>query len=293
MPRSHLHDYKSGGLYHITMSKAPGIPFFGNPEGGIENPHIHLNQVGISISREIMNIPEIYPMLGIYQFIVMPDHIHFIIHVKEYLRKSIGSYLGAFKVRAGKRCAEECGIRPPLFKEDYYDRIIYPHHDLNYVFRYIRDNPRRLIVRREHPEFFTRIDNVRFYDREWSVYGNMDLMRNPFKAAVIIHRRDSAYERERKHDLWMHLAENGGVLVSPFISPSEKEVRDEAFRRGGRVIFITNKPLGERFKPGDENFDRCALGEYLVMAPMTPLPDGRSTWLYLNGTAERLAQPRR
>ena len=80
-------------------------------------------------------------------------------------------------------------------------------------------------MRRHNPDFFRRHNNIIINGTQWQAYGNLQLIDNPFKAPVIIHRADSNQLITTKLRRWQHLAENGGVLVSPFISPAEKKVR--------------------------------------------------------------------
>lgn len=146
--------------------------------------------------------------------------------------------------------------------------------------------------RKENPKFFQKINNIEINGILWQAYGNVQLLENPFKAPVVIHRSDSESILVAKHRRWKHLSENGGVLVSPFISPAEKEVRKQCEAAQGKVILLSNTPFGEREKPAAHDFEKCASGKLLILAPMTPIPSGRATFLYLNSIAEILAIPK-
>ena len=54
----------------------------------------------------------------------------------------------------------------------------------------------------------------------------MLLLDNPFKEQVVVHRADSPEVRESNRRRWLYTAANGGVLVSPFISPDERGIRE-------------------------------------------------------------------
>lgn len=123
------------------------------------------------------------------------------------------------------------------------------------------------------------------------IRAEFQLLDNPFKAPVVIHRSDSDILKANKHRRWKHLAENGGVLVSPFISPEEKSVRRQCEQTNGKIILLSNVPFGEREKPSAHDFDLCAQGLLLILSPMTPLPPGRDTFLYLNAFAESISIP--
>lgn len=144
-------------------------------------------------------------------------------------------------------------------------------------------------ARRQNPDFFIKINNISIGNSLWQAYGNLHLLENPFKAPVVIHRADSPSILTVKETHWKYLAENGGVLVSPFISPREKEVRRRCEDVNGKIILLSNRPFGEREKPALHDFEQCSQGRLLILAPMTPLPTGRDTFLYLNSIAEYLS----
>ncbi len=138
----------------------------------------------------------------------MPDHIHLLLHVKKYLDMALGIYIGQFKIKT-LQMARERGIRiSSVFTPDYHDRFLRPWHSLNTIYQYIRENPYRLLVRRLFPYYFRQINNLFYYgDRWWQAYGNMQLLHNPFKEAVVCHSCDAGTQTEI--DLaanWLHTA---------------------------------------------------------------------------------------
>ncbi|MDE6321483.1 MAG: hypothetical protein K2L93_04215 [Muribaculaceae bacterium] len=175
-----------------------------------------------------------------------------------------------------------------IFTEGFHDRYLRPFHKLSDIINYIRHNPHRLLAIKQSPEFFKRINNIKINGSLWQAYGNLHLLDNPFKEAVIIHRSDSTQVRDAKINQWKHLAENGGVLVSPFISQPEKEIRRMCEDVQGKIILLTNKPFADREKPASHDFNLCAQDRLLILAPMTTLPAGRDTFIYLNFIAEAI-----
>lgn len=112
------------------------------------------------------------------------------------------------------------------------------------------------------------------------------LLYNPFKDQVIVHRADSDQVYNAHLDRWLYNAANGGVLVSPFISPREKSVKKEADTIGGRFIQITNRPFEDREKPYGHDFDLCAQGRLLIIAPAAGMPMDRASCLKMNSLAQ-------
>ena len=53
-------------------------------------------ELGERIAQEIKNIPVHHKEMRILRFVVMPEHIHFVLHVKERLTRKLGSELAGF-----------------------------------------------------------------------------------------------------------------------------------------------------------------------------------------------------
>lgn len=289
MPRDYNHDYRSKSIYHITIGKAPGVPDFSTLVGEPESLIVRRSTIGMIIENHIKHFHHIHPDIHSYQYVIMPDHVHFLLHVKKYLQHPLGSYIGTMKVKIRQYLRSEINMDLQVFEQDFYDRILRPTHSLNTIFNYIRTNPYRLAIRKKHPDFFCRIKNFSFAGHGWQLYGNMHLLFNPFKEQVVVHRADSEKAKEMNINRWLHTASNGGVLVSPFISPSEKEIRQMSENAEGKVILLTNEPFKDRCKPAAHDFRQCEIGKLLIMAPAEPLPPGRATFLYLNKVAADIA----
>lgn len=301
MGRALHHDYRRKGLYHITLRKHPDMQPFGFLAGSLPDVYIRRSGAGQAIATNIAAIPTFSPHLRILQYMIMPDHLHLLIHVTDTLDRHLGNYVGMFKVRTGQTYR---GMYPwvaelaerPVFEEDFYDCILYPSRPLDTVIKYIKDNPRRLAERRAHPDYFNRVNELMICGRPCHAYGNMQLLRNPFKEQVVVHRADTLLERESNRERWLYTASNGGVLVSPFISAAEKAVRTEAEAAGGRLILLTSERFGELYKPAAHNFDLCTAGRLLIISAAPSLPAvleptiSRATCLALNSLAKAIAE---
>lgn len=291
MPRDYHHDYRSRCIYHITITKTRGIPDFSRIEGPLSALNIVRTPLGQIIEENLTAISTLHPNLRQLQYVIMPDHIHFILFAIANLPKVLGSYIGMLKVKIHQG-ATTTGIisSGKVFNPDFYDRILRPYHSLDVIFNYIRRNPYRLAVRKNNPDFFRRITGIYIDSTPFQAYGNIQLLANPFKEQVVVHRRDSPEIREQNHDRWLYTATNGGVLISPFISKDEKNIRKEAETNGGKLIVLYTSAFRERFKPAAHDFALCEKGRLLIIAPMQDLPDSRQTFLYLNSIATKLSQ---
>lgn len=300
--RGHNINYYGPGTWHIVLKKTYEAPDFGTLAG---NPailpgkpgcaHIVMSPIGRIIQKEIHNLERIFDVIQIYQYMLMPDHMHILLRIKYKNDHHLGYYISRLK---GSVHTSVTPLMAPeksekaIFEDQYTDRIIHSGRSLDAVFKYIRENPHRLAMRKLRPDFFSHMRNIEIAGEQWQAYGNLFLLRNPFKSAVIVRSAFTEEERAQKKSNWLWNAKNGGVLVSPFISTAEKEIRNIAERSGGRMIHIQENPFTDRFKPEAHRFEQCANGNLLIIAPMASMPEERmrDRCLHMNRIAEALCQ---
>lgn len=244
-PRKQGHDYQAPWKYHITISKADGCAPFSElvvndlSKEGVTLRNLPLGQV---IWRQIRLFQQ--KEIKVYQYAIMPDHIHMLIHVRQRLARHLGYYIGILKAAIVDEWRQK-NNNPDLvvFRSNYHDRIVLPEHDLNTIFQYIRQNPYRLAVRKLRPAFFQRRRGVIACGREFMAYGNLFHLRNPFKYPLIVHRADTDEQFAEKLREALYFACNGGVVVSAFISPREKMVRQEVEAAGVRLFCLGTRRM--------------------------------------------------
>ena len=185
-------------------------------------------------------------------------------------------------------------LRPVLFEKGYCDKVLLRDGQLDNWKRYLDDNPRRLFIKRQHPEYFTVLHQVQLMDHPCQIIGNQFLLNIPDKAAVIVHRAYSDHEFEDHLQTWLSLGEAGGVLISAAISPREKIVMREAMNRGYRLILLRENGFPPLYKPSGEAFNACSEGRLLLISPwayhMQRRTISREQCLLLNRLAEHLAK---
>lgn len=291
MPRAFFHDYRAPSVYHLILSKAPEAPLFGAIARRYEDPYICRSSLGNIVAANIWNISALHPALRLYKYCVMPDHAHFVVNVLERLPHALGTYIAQLKIKITQE-ARGVGTNEPIFKPDFYDRFLFTNDNLPQLCRYIEDNPRRLAIRLDHPDYFRKVNNFCLCGQQVQAYGNFQLLSNPLKDSVVIHRADTQALLEAKHRNWLYHAENKGVFVSPFISAPEKEVRRELEMAGARIILITDQHFPERYKPYAHDFSLCEEGRMLVISIRSPEQNlSRATCLRMNALAEAIASP--
>lgn len=185
-------------------------------------------------------------------------------------------------------------LRPVLFEKGYCDKVLLRDGQLDNWKRYLDDNPRRLFIKRLHPEYFTILHEVSLMDLPCQIVGNRFLLDNLDKAAVIVHRAYSDQEFENYRRQWLAIGEAGGVLISAAVAPREKVVMREAMDRGYRLIHLRENGFPPLYKPSGEAFDACSEGRLLLISPwayhMQRRTISREQCLLLNRLAEHLAK---
>lgn len=290
--RAPWHDYCSRQIYHITLVKHPDAQAFGQlagdwrlPKGTYGRSYIKASPLGKAIKSALREISNIHPALKIYQYALMPDHLHLLLSVEEQLDEILGRKIAAFKVVVNKKADT-----PNVFDKGFNDQILTTSRNLSVIYDYLRENPYRLAVRFANPDFFSHINQIKIGHSIYSAYGNLHLLDNPFKEQVVIHRADTPEKRKTNHDRWLHTGANGGVLVSPFISSAEKVIRTESEALGSKIILITHEAFPERYKPAAHDFALCTEGRLLIISLGLPngSPLSRAHCLQMNALAEAL-----
>lgn len=316
-------DYRRRAIYQITLVQAerrepllgrlevrgagdgwvpcpvPGAQAPGCPPESVE-ARVLPSELGTAIAAHWQRLGEFTPEIRPLAIQLMPDHLHGILEVQRPMARPLGNAIGAFKTGCGKIFRGLVpAARDHLFAEGFQDTILFREGQLEAMFAYLRDNPRRLAVKRLFPELFRVAGAVRVElgggMRGWfSALGNRFLLGREL-LPVQVSRRDFAYRREPKAGGWgtkiardasgvprvamateafaakrdalLAAAQHGAVLLSPCVSDGEREIAREAFEEGLPLVAMRNKGFGAMEKPSGRHFDACAEGRLLLLAP--------------------------
>lgn len=189
---------------------------------------------------------------------------------------------------------EEEQNRIAIFQIGFNDRIARRRGAKDSFCQYVLDNPYRHIVRKMHPEFFCNNMAMQLGDRKLQLYGNILLLDNPDKAQVQISRRpEKRLDLPRRMASWEETIRQRGVLVSPFISPEEREWQHKAIKGNAGIILVVNYEFRDRFKPYKSLFELCEQGRLLMVTTATQIasnvPMTRPEALDMNAIAAQLA----
>ena len=315
--RKPWHDYHRKGTYMVTLVVEGRRPVLGKlvMSAGEQDTSVELTALGKAIrNEEVQKISAIYKMVEVWKLCIMPDHIHMIVRIKEDLPegKHLGHIVAGFKGgcsrawwRMDRPCADAQGVvaattpaasaagMPSIFERGYNDLILLNDSQLDNWKHYLDDNPRRLAIKRLHPDFFTTLNYIDIAEWHCQIVGNRFLLDIPQKVAVIVHSAYSDKEYAEYKKEWLACGEAGGILVSAAIATREKEVMREAMNRGYRIIFVRENGFPPLYKPSGESFDACSNGRLLQICPweyhMERRIISREQCLMLNRLAEEIA----
>ncbi|MDF1497655.1 MAG: transposase [Patescibacteria group bacterium] len=161
-------NYSESGFYFITICTNGFKHYFGE----VKNQYMFLNEAGCMLYRNWENLEKEFESVIPQEFIVMPNHIHGIIELRNgeigtdnhptasfdreghrkghpytEVNKTLGDVVGAFKSRTtgeyikmvkNKLCLPFPG---KLWQKNYYERIIDNEKDYDNIAEYIIYNP--------------------------------------------------------------------------------------------------------------------------------------------------------
>ena len=188
--RSPGNNYTNPGIYHITItisdrkSQSLGrvVGSLQYPDGHPDAPKVELTAIGKMVEYELLHsISSHYPLIEVQDYVIMPEHMHFILNVKNSIISKngrmthLGQVIAGFKKGCHRRyweiTGQESGApsvaggfatsapatgankprfssgRPPLFSQGYVDVIPLKEGQLETQRAYIHANPRNRLLR--------------------------------------------------------------------------------------------------------------------------------------------------
>jgi putative transposase len=156
------YDYSSPGAYFITLCAYQRHCLFGE----IVNGEMQLNECGAIATECWQAIPSHFQKIQLDAFVVMPNHVHGILWIKETngrglafgrglampnpyegkfgkpIAGSIPTVVGSFKSIVTRRInILRNAPRTPVWQRGYYDHIIRSERSLHILRQYIQHNP--------------------------------------------------------------------------------------------------------------------------------------------------------
>ena len=160
------YDYSQPGAYFVTICTHHRQCLFGE---AVED-EIVLNDIGKIVKREWMISSEIRQEIQLDAFVVMPNHMHGIVVIREHNPvgatgrsplhshhrtlppRSLGSFIAGFKSSITKQINQLRGTPGrPVWQRNYYEHVIRNEIDLEEIREYIQNNPLKWLEDENHP----------------------------------------------------------------------------------------------------------------------------------------------
>jgi len=130
------YDYSSEGAYYVTFCLHECQPL-------LENAEL------CTILEDAWNaLPQRFPGVVLDEFIIMPDHVHFIVWLTSHERNrpSLADVVGAYKSLTARAALKHMRVEERVdanrfWQRDYYEHVIRGELELQEKRAYIRNNP--------------------------------------------------------------------------------------------------------------------------------------------------------
>jgi putative transposase len=144
-----FYNYASTNLYFVTLCTYNKHQYFGRVRNGI----IELSDIGQIVLECLQNRPRKLSYVSLDQFVIMPDHLHAIIHIdnpeaertkkentftvkERSLSEVVRNFKSAVTLLSRKNYPGMC-----VWQNRFHDRIIRSDQELHAIRKYIEDNP--------------------------------------------------------------------------------------------------------------------------------------------------------
>ena len=297
-------DYRGRAIYHFTLPVEGRYPLFGTLEGeSAEKAFVRLNPFGRRVCQMLSGLAQFYKEKGyalkVLAQMVMPDHAHLVIQVLEPLPQSIGAVVRGFKSGCTKVYKEEyyCSgenatevhsdvpvhfarifaDRGSIWQQDaayYHERILHAPGQLSRMIDYVKDNPRRLWLKRHNPDLFRMHRDTVLCGLSFTSLGNHFLLQWPDRQLVEMSRSADSASIEKRLQEVLAAAHNGAVTYSAAISDGEQLIARTIREQGFPLVVLladgfpaAGSPHERFYKPGGVYFEACSKGGLLLLEP--------------------------
>jgi putative transposase len=151
--RLRSYDYSSGGYYYVTICTKNG----GNFLASIKDGNMKLSRAGIISRKYWVDIPSHYDLVELDEYVIMPNHLHGIIIIKEgktvnrqgtlpnnsQKRKhnKISKVIRTFKTLVKREIIRKAEFINFEWQRSFYDHVIRNSESLAEIRKYIKENP--------------------------------------------------------------------------------------------------------------------------------------------------------
>ncbi len=156
------YDYSQSGIYFVTICCYQKQRYFGE----INGKRMSLSTIGQMAKTCWLEIPKHFSNVKLNEFIIMPNHMHGLIQIDDYVEnvgaqhvvplrdktlksqnkfqhiipRSLGVIIRGYKSTVTNSCRVN-NLANIIWQRNYYERIIRNDDELNRVREYIKNNP--------------------------------------------------------------------------------------------------------------------------------------------------------
>ncbi len=144
------YDYSQPGWYFVTIMAQRNVRLFGNiaPDATVS-----YSRIGAQVCQELSDFAARYPLLHLDTWVLMPNHIHFIVGLLPATAaapaRTIGQLVGAFKATTTSRTRSLRSLPGSLWQRSYHEHVIRNASELAVYREYVRNNPRRWLEKKQ------------------------------------------------------------------------------------------------------------------------------------------------
>ena len=188
----------------------------------------------------------------------------------------------------------------PIFTEVPFIRPLSRRGQLRTMIEYVQMNPQRLATKHLMPGYFRVQKGIEIAGQTYAGVGNIALLQAAHYATVhVSHILVNKAAQGNSQPLRDYMngcviaARRGTVMVSPFISPREKDIKSVLLAEGHPFIVLEDNGFRDYYKPSGELFEAVAVGRVLILSPWeydaSKRHISRAECVALNGMAEQIA----
>jgi REP element-mobilizing transposase RayT len=147
-------NYSASAGYFITVCTYNRQRLFCS----IINNKIVLTEAGTIAEKYLLSIPIIFTTIELDEYIVMPDHIHFILfnnkneEENDRTKMLISKVVQQYKFVCTREIKKISGADIKIWQRSFYDRIIRNQSELENIRKYIWLNPMKWEIEKDNPE---------------------------------------------------------------------------------------------------------------------------------------------
>lgn len=167
--------------------------------------------------------------------------------------------------------------RNSIWQQDaayYHERILHAPGQLNRMINYVKDNPRRLWLKKNNPDLFRLHRHTEMCGLSFTSLGNHFLLDWHDNQTVEMPRNATVEQVQIRLQTAMAAAQNGAVTYTAAISKGEQLIARTLRKQGYPLVVLLSdgfpkdgSPHERFYKPGGIYFEACSKGQLLILEP--------------------------